>query len=183
MDKNKYFIAIVPPEPLQNNLMELKRELSVRYATKGALRSPAHITLHMPFELEGQKELRFLNAIQQLSFSLRPFEISLSGFDVFEPRVLFVDVLTSEQLLLLREMLVEWVKTQFSIFNQSDDKRGFHPHITIAFRDFKKPMFYQAWNEFRERKFSASFLCTEIHLLKLENERWNSIATIPLRSE
>jgi 2'-5' RNA ligase len=180
MEKNKYFIAIVPPDPLQQELMNLKHELGLKFNTKGALRSPAHITLHMPFELERRKEIRFLEAIKQLSYPVSPFEILLSDFGVFEPRVLFVNVKPSASLVLLRDLLIEWVKSKFAIYNQSDDKRGFHPHITIAFRDFKKQMFYAAWAQFKTQVFSGSFICNEIQLLKFESGKWIPVAVIPL---
>ena len=134
----------------------------------------------MPFDLEGKKEARFLDAVSQLSFKVHPFEIFLSDFGVFEPRVLFVNLNPSESLLSLREMLVQWVKSNFAIYNQSDDIRGFHPHITIAFRDFKKQMFYAAWAQFKTRVFSGSFICNEIQLLKFESGKWIPVSAIPL---
>jgi 2'-5' RNA ligase len=54
--KEKYFIAIVPPEPIKTELQQLKQNFYNLYNTKGALRSPAHITLHMPFEFKEKEE-------------------------------------------------------------------------------------------------------------------------------
>jgi 2'-5' RNA ligase len=34
--------------------------------------------------------------------------------------------------------------------------RGFHPHITIAFRDLKKAVFYKAWEEYKSKLFSET---------------------------
>ncbi len=50
MSIQKYFIAIVIPEPFQVELMDIKNIVKDKFNSKGALRSPAHITLHMPFE-------------------------------------------------------------------------------------------------------------------------------------
>ena len=45
------------------------------------------------------------------------------------------------------------------MFNQSDNLRGFHPHITIAFRDLKKQVFHKAWEEFKDKKYNIDFNC------------------------
>jgi hypothetical protein len=44
-----YFIAHVPEEPVFADLMALKTAVRDLYGSKAALRSPPHITLHMPF--------------------------------------------------------------------------------------------------------------------------------------
>jgi 2'-5' RNA ligase len=50
--------------------------------------------------------------------------------------------------------------------------RGFHPHITIAFRDLKKPTFYKAWEEYKSKTFSADFICNSFSLLKHQKDEW-----------
>ena len=52
----KYFIALVPPEPLLSEIQRVKQQIFDDYGTKGALRSPGHITLHMPFSWEEEKK-------------------------------------------------------------------------------------------------------------------------------
>lgn len=45
-----YFIALVLPSPLYEEVTRLKEYFRDRYNSKAALRSPPHITLHMPFK-------------------------------------------------------------------------------------------------------------------------------------
>src|SRR6185437_1508456 len=97
MPVQKYFIAIVVPEPFQTQLMVFKNVVKDKFNSKGALRSPAHITLHMPFEWKEEKEDALINTLQQFTFS-EGFIIDLQNFSCFEPRVLFVDVLKNELL-------------------------------------------------------------------------------------
>lgn len=172
----KYFIAIIPPEPLSSQIQEIKKSIFLNYGTKGALRSPAHITLHMPFSWEEEREDRLVSALQNYSFNTE-FQISLSNFSCFEPRVIFIDVPENKTLLQLQSDLVQYVKKHLQLFNQSDDMRGFHPHITIAFRDLKKPIFYKIWEDYINKSFSASFNCYQICLLKHIDDKWEAYQT------
>ena len=167
----KYFIAIVPPEPLLSEIQTIKKEVAGNYKSKGALRSLGHITLHMPFSLEEKKEEKLIATLASFSFD-KEVPISLHNFDCFEPRVIFINVIQTDDLFELQKKLVQHVKKHLQLFNQSDDMRGFHPHITIAFRDLKKPTFYLAWDNYKDRSFNSSFYCNSICLLKQINDQW-----------
>ncbi len=167
----KYFIAIVPPEPLLSDIRTVKEDIYRHHGTKGALRSPAHITLHMPFSWEEEKEEKLFSVLQTFQFT-DAVSISLSGFSCFEPRVVFIDVKENEHLFQLQSKLVQHVKSKLQLFNQAESLRGFHPHITVAFRDLKKPQFYKVWEEHQHKTFEASFNCSSIGLLKQLDEKW-----------
>lgn len=171
---SKYFIAIV----LQDNLLEkaegLKHELFNKHGLKGALRSPAHITLHRPFEWKTEKENILIETLKQFSFTNK-FTVDLNNFNCFEPRVIYIDVMRNEKLYDLHDKLTKFCKLKLKLFNEADDERGFKPHITIAFRDLKKPLFYKLWDEFKNKKFSESLPVTRFSLLRLD-EKWDVIA-------
>ena len=150
----KYFIAIVPPEPLLSEIQNIKQSISDNYQSKGALRSPGHITLHMPFSFDESKESKLIECLSDFKFKTQ-FPISLNNYDCFEPRVIFINI-----------------EEQTELFNQSDDMRGFHPHITIAFRDLKKAVFYKIWETFKGKLYYKSFSCHSFCLLKYNDERW-----------
>lgn len=167
----KYFIAIVPPEPLLSDIQNIKQSISDNYQSKGALRSPGHITLHMPFSFDESKENKLIDCLSEFQFKTT-FSISLKNYDCFEPRVIFINVQEQTELFDLQKQLVSHVKRHLNIFNQSDDMRGFHPHITIAFRDLKKAVFYKAWEEYKSKLFSETFACHSFSLLKHQKEEW-----------
>ena len=167
----KYFIAIVPPEPLLSKIQEIKKTISQNYNTKGALRSPGHITLHMPFNWEEEKEAKLVSCLDAFKFD-ESFTITLEGFGSFEPRVVFITIKEENSLFLLQKKIVQHVKANLQLFNQSDSMRGFHPHITIAFRDLKKPIFYKIWEEYSSNSFQEKFNCQSIYLLKHVNDYW-----------
>lgn len=175
----KYFLAIVPDNLILDEIESIKKEISGKYFTKGALLSPAHITLHMPFEYDDVKEEKLIQCLSKFMYS-ENVEISLHGFNSFEPRVVFINVVKTDSLNALQKQLVSHVKQNLFIFNQANGKRGFHPHITIAYRDLKKPVFYQIWDEYHNKIFTKTFTFQSFWLLKKEDKYWELHREFPL---
>lgn len=178
----KYFIAIVPAEPILSNITAVKTELFENYGSKGALRSPAHITLHMPFSWDDDKEEKLVKNLESFQFN-QSVEIELKNYDCFEPRVIYISVSENERLNELQKKIVNHCKKNLQLFNQSDDMRGFHPHVTVAFRDLKKPVFYKIWEGYKDKKFQAQFKCHHICLMKHINDRWEVYKTFEINKE
>jgi 2'-5' RNA ligase len=169
----KYFIAILLPGRVLEQVEALKQELLQQFNLKAALRSPAHITLHRPFEWSEKKEEQLVNTLGEFKFN-RNFEIALKDFNCFEPRVIFADVIKNEVMNELHYNLKYFAQQKLHLYNEVDDMRGFHPHVTIAFRDLRKNKFPGAWEKFKDRKFNAEFRYTGFSLLRLE-KKWEPI--------
>jgi len=180
--EQRYFIAIVPHEKLCDEIVAIKQDFADIYNSKGALRSPAHITLHMPFLWKEEKEEKLLNELTAFKFDTSNFDITLNNFSRFGERVIFIDVEKNETLTQLQKQLVRHVKQLLNLFNQDEDLRGFHPHITVAFRDLKKEQFKKAWQVYKEKEFKAAFNCAAFALLKHDGKRWNVYKTFPLHA-
>jgi 2'-5' RNA ligase len=177
---SRYFIALIPQESLNEKIMAIKREVAEKYGSRGALRSPAHITLHMPFDLVGTKEKKFLEAFSAYAPAIPAFKTQLENFDCFAPRVIFISVKPCETLNELQKNVVEFMKRRFSIFNQSDSRRPFHPHVTVAFRDLKKNSFETAWQDFKNRSFNETLFCDAVSLLVLDEKGWREKIRVSL---
>lgn len=167
----KYFIAIVPSESVLKQMTAIKQNIFQNYGTKGALLSPAHITLHMPFSWDDNKEEKLISVLQTIK-QLTDLSIELNGFGCFEPRVVFINVKPNNELNSLQTEVVKHCKQKLNLFNQAENLRGFHPHITIAFRDLKKPVFYKLWEEYQQKVFTETFNCNSICLMKQIGEQW-----------
>lgn len=176
MSTNKFFLAIVLPAPYQNQVMAMKEYVKEHFESKAALRSPAHITLHMPFEWKDSKEELLLDTLSAFKFG-EEVRIELKDFNCFEPRVVYVDVVKNEKLDALQKTLVQHVKQNLGLMNEAKNIRGFHPHTTIAFRDLKKEMFRLAWTHFKEQKYHGSFIAREFQLLKHAPGQWEVYRT------
>lgn len=169
---NKYFLAVIPPAPLNDTLHKLKVYFHETYQTKAALKSPPHLTLHMPFEWKTDKEDHLLDTLQSFAAGRTNFEITLTGFGAFAPRVIYAAVQDNEPLKTLQLDLHRFCKAELNLFNAQYQDQPFHPHFTLAFRDLKKPQFVKAWEEFRDKPFSAHFEVNRLVVLKHDGKVW-----------
>ncbi|GAB5524686.1 MAG: 2'-5' RNA ligase family protein [Roseivirga sp.] len=180
-ESSRYFLAIIPPVIISDRVKGIKKYFLDHYNCKAPLRSPAHITLHMPFLFKEKKEeelVRKLNdgAIDQLSF-----ELALDGFGAFVPRTIYIAVKQNEQLLSFQKGLTQFTKRELELFNTNYKDQGYHPHVTVAFRDLKKALFPAAWAEFQQRKFSAGFEVSSFWLLKHDGKEWQLHTEFPFQ--
>lgn len=175
MSESLYFIALVPPLPIQEEITSLKKEIAEKYGSKHALKSPPHITLHMPFKWKDKKAEQLQAVMSSLNEQLNPFILNLKDFDFFEPRVVFFDVVENEHLERLQMLVVDTCRKQLKLDNANYKDRPFHPHVTIGFRDLKKHMFYEARKEFEKRELSLEFEASHVSLLKHDGSCWNVV--------
>jgi 2'-5' RNA ligase len=175
-----YFIALLPPEPYLSDVFHLKQEMAERFQSKASLNSPAHITLHMPFKFPEKKEQIILEAVSQVVERHSQFPICQRGFGAFEPRVIFVNVELSQQLRDLQKDVLSNMRRQCKIENSDYKNMGFHPHMTIAFRDLKKSVFSEAWTAFQHKEIEMNWQANEICLLKHDGKKWEVFKQLAL---
>lgn len=150
--------------------MELKREVAELFGSKASLNSPAHITLHMPFQYRKDREQSIFETLQSLSNPT--FVLNHDGFGAFAPRVIFVNVEHTPQLDFLQSQIKKVCRTQLKLENADYKRQGFHPHMTIAFRDLKKNRFAEAWGHYQNQVFEASWQCQSFWLLQHNGHFW-----------
>ncbi|MBO3698817.1 2'-5' RNA ligase family protein [Roseivirga sp. E12] len=168
----KYFLAIIPSEPVQSQVQEIKEYFRDTYGSKGALRSPAHITLHMPFRWKEKKEGKLFDLLAQATKESK-FELELNGYGAFSPKTMFIKNQQSQELIDFQKRLADFAKRHMNLFNATHN-RGYHPHMTVAFRDLKKDAFLEAWDEFKEKDFNERLIVDSFWLLKHDGTRWNA---------
>lgn len=170
-----FFIAIIPSEPVFSEIHALKVEVSEKFGSAHALKSPPHITLHMPFKWKDSRIGELNSVINELNSDWDSFDADLNGFDFFEPRVVFVNVMKNENLEILQKKVVAICRKQLKLANANYKDRAFHPHVTIGFRDLKKPDFYLARDYYSSRKYEATFQVSEVTLLRHTGKEWEVI--------
>lgn len=171
-DQALYFLALIPDEPVYAETFSFKQEVAGKFNSKGALRSPPHITLHMPFKWRADREKELTEKLEQFQFDGYPLTIDLDGFDFFEPRVVFVHVVKSEILARLQKELSDFVRRELNFFNADYKDRGFHPHLTIGFRDLKKAIFPELKACYQGQIYQRQFEVSNICLLKHNGNKW-----------
>lgn len=168
----KYFLALIPKEPLASAIYGLKEQMAAEFNSKAALRSPAHLTLHMPFLWKERNEGRLFNLLAQAT-KVESFKLFLEGFGAFPPRTIYIKNKESAKLNAFHRAFIQHTKLNLKLLN-STHNRGFSPHITIAFRDLKKDVFPQAWRRFENQSFESTMEVDSFWLLKHDGKHWQA---------
>jgi 2'-5' RNA ligase len=180
-DHQRYFLALVPPEPIFSEAHQLKNYFKEKYNSKASLNSPPHITLHMPFLWKEKKETILLEKLKNFASKQLAFHLHLQNYKAFPPRVIYIDVLANESLLLFQKTLERFCKVEFQLFNANRLDQAYHPHLTLAFRDLKKDLFPVAWQEFEAKEYNRSFRVKEMAVLKHSGTAWEVLSTCLLK--
>jgi 2'-5' RNA ligase len=182
-DKIKeYFIAIIPPSPVYENVWKLKQYFQEKYNSKASLNSPPHITLHMPFQWKTHKEEELVDKLGTFFKGCDPFKVCLDNFSSFPPRVIFVNVVKSLELENLQKALQRFCKKELNLFNANYQDGPFSPHMTLAFRDLDKLEYKHAWEEFKTKEYKAEFVADKIALLRHDGKVWHIFKNFNLQS-
>jgi 2'-5' RNA ligase len=178
----QYFIAFIPPAPVYDEALALKYYFQEKYKSKAALNSPPHITVHMPFRWKETKEHDLTQKLQRFVKDFDPIKICLDNFSSFPPRVIFINVANSVALNDFQRSIQRFCKKELNLFNANYREDPYHPHLTLAFRDLKKQVYKEAWEEFKVKEFKAEFMADKLALLKHDGKRWNVYKDFNLES-
>ncbi|MEH2222958.1 2'-5' RNA ligase family protein [Nostoc sp.] len=170
---SRFFIALLPPQDIQDYANEIKQYFADRYASSGALKSPPHITLQPPFEWADANLPRLEASLKEFANGQQPVAITLKGFDAFAPRVIYINVVRSQEFLTLQADLMAYTESNLEIVDKVSKTRPFAPHLTVAFRDLTKQNFKAAWPEFENRQLHFEFTADKLTLLLHDGKRWN----------
>ncbi len=170
--KRRYFIALLPPSPIQAEVTAVKEYISRTFESRAALRSPPHITLQAPFEWLESDIDQVRTCLAHFASGLIPFTVSLSGFGAFVPRVIYIQVESTADLTHLQTHLATCLKESLAIVDAKAATRKFTPHMTVAFRDLSRQKFKAAWPDFQDRPFESTFIATDLTLLIHTGQRW-----------
>lgn len=170
---NRFFIALLPPPDIQDYVNQIKQYFAERYGSRAAQKSPPHITLQPPFEWLEEEVPALKQCLSTFVNNREPVRVTLSGFAAFPPRVIYINVLKTEELLSLQTDLMAHLETILGIVDPVSKSREFSPHLTVAFRDLKQQNFKTAWAEFQQQQLQFEFIADYLTLLLHDGKRWN----------
>ena len=174
-----FFIALLPPIEIQNQVTEIKHYFAEHYNSSHALKSPPHITLQPPFKWLTEDLDQLEQHLSLFCQNYSPIPITLSGFNAFPPRVIYVDVIKTPELLTLQQDLMAYLEQHLNIVDEVSKKRPFSPHMTVAFKDLTRQAFKTAWSEFEQRSIQFEFTTPQLTLLIHNEQKWNIKAEFP----
>lgn len=173
--RNKFFVALVCPLPLQDRVNQLKIWVKEQYRCRVPMNSPPHLTLIPPFWFDSQKEPLVLSAMDSFRYDPGIPEIRLLNFSHFDGRVLYIRVVEDPALLDLKQKLESHFISILGGAIVVDD-RPFHPHITIASPGRRRSAFHRGIQDLASREFEDQFRAKKISLLKHDGVSWQVIA-------
>ena len=174
-----YFIALMPPEHIRQEIESFKIEIQKKFGLAHALKLPAHLTLKIPFRINEEKLEELLPAIDKFWKNQKSFEIELDGFGRFGKQVIFVNVQDHRPLITLHEDLLDIISRLVDL-KKHEIASKIYPHLTIATRDLKRTDFPQIWEMFENRLYNSSFEANEISIFRHDGKLWNAIQSFQL---
>jgi 2'-5' RNA ligase len=177
--KSLFFMALLPPSNIQDDVNLIKQHFADCYGSRAAQKSPPHITLQPPFEWLAEEVPALKQCLSSFAHNRESVPITLSGFAAFPPRVIYINVLKTQELLTLQTDLMAHLEAVLGIVDPVSKSRAFSPHMTVAFRDLTRQNFKAAWQEFQQRQLQFEFTATQLTLLIHDGKRWNVSAEFP----
>ena len=169
-----YFVASIPGAPQQALVTEIKQYIASEYNLVHALKSPPHITLYPPFSLKTHLEAQLIWKLNDFAKGQSPFMLKINGLGRFSPRVVYLHVSSSREMITLQENLSEFLETSLSL-SARHRNRAYKPHMTLATRIPTKELFFQVWNDMRDRAIEFDFLAEGLYLLRHNGMTWEVI--------
>lgn len=170
--KQRFFIALLPPVEVQQCVNQIKQHFEQVYHSRAAQKSPPHVTLHPPFEWNLEDRLTLEQNLQQFAQTHPPVPVTLDGFAAFRPRVIYINVLKTPELLAVQKNLMAYLESSLDIVHEASKNRAFSPHLTVAYRDLTKENFYRAWPEFMQQQLHFEFTVPQLTLLIHNGKLW-----------
>lgn len=179
--QTRFFVALMPPQPIQDYADRIVQELSDRYQTRTA-KAPPHITLQPPFLWQSSAVAELEGCLSSFAHTQSKIPVILSGFGSFAPRVLFINVLRTTELLQAQANLMVHLEQHLGIADAVAQRRPFAPHLTVASRNLTRQTYRQAWSDLQQRSVEFQFVGDRLTLLIHDGQCWQVQSEFPLAS-
>lgn len=137
MLKELYYVAIIPPAGLYEQVDFIRKKLSEYFGFKAALKSPPHITLVAPVHLGIEEVEELTLGIEMLLEKERAFSLKLGEVSWFGFNTVFLSLHQNDDLKRLEELHKKATNMLPTRLTGKRDQK-FHPHMTLANRDVEK---------------------------------------------
>ena len=175
-EQHLYFIAIMLPQRINEEIIAFKNDMALRFQSKKALRTASHITLKAPFKMPPAVHGNVLQWFNGMNITVVPFMQEIKDFGAFSNKhnpVIYVQPVMNSSLQHLQKEVLQQFSSTFPKELISRNEYTFSPHITIGYRDLHLQQFKEAWKEYAAKQYTALFEVNSFQLLQHTNGRWN----------
>jgi 2'-5' RNA ligase len=169
--QTRFFVALLPPAEIQDYAANVIQDLSQRYHTRTS-QSPPHITLQPPFLWSRARLADLTASLQTFAHEQSALPVFLSNFGAFAPRVLYLQVVKTPELLAFQSVLSKHLVIANIIDPAHQEQRPYVPHLTVASRKLTRQTFQQAWSELQTQTVQFQFMADRLTLLIYIDQRW-----------
>lgn len=167
--ENLFLICLIPPATVIDDVDEIRKSISAEYNVFESLKRPAHITLYNPVKISNEQEKRFFKVLEDASY-LNTFEQVLKNFKSFPPHTVYIDVEQNDGIMKLQTQIKTALKPLALI--PAKEVTKFTPHLTIAFKDVKVPVYDLIMDAYRDKNFKRTFIVTGFSVYKHIDKKW-----------
>lgn len=170
---NLYYIGLIPDEELNSLCVAYKNQAEELFTCKAAKKSPAHITIVPPFEIDSSNMELINQELSELVKNYTTLELAIHGWNHFKERTIYLAIEATPQ---LKQMFTEVYDRVIHYVTPRGDRK-FIPHISIINRDLAPENFTAAYDFFNQKPLPAKCICSKLVLFSLVNGKWrNSIS-------
>lgn len=146
----------------------LRRDVFKRFGAKSS-KLPAHFTIKAPFESNSITEVDHI--LSNFIKNHRAEKLELKGYNHFDDRVIFMDVLMSEEGKKVHDELIdELMKVPYLEFTKKDGKDK-KIHVTITSKNIKEK-FQDIWDYVNETECNFKDEFNNVCIYKWEEYTW-----------
>jgi len=168
-------MAVIPSEEICGIVTVIKNDFAETYNSRAALKSPPHITLVPPFHYELEREEELKSQLIEFCDNQRSFPLELNGYQAFIPRVIYINIQQSDKLFELFNHITKHFESRLGLVSKRRKGRQFSPHMTVAFSDLTKEMFYKAWRVYKSKDLHFRFEVSNVSLLRHNGKMWETV--------
>lgn len=174
----EYLLLISPNELVRRFAWKIKQFFTQQYDCTKANRLSPHITVGT-FLLREKLESTIVRSLEHFAITVEPFKAEFDGFGSFSSQTIFLNISNNQPF----AQLSKGSKHASARFTSNNSHFSSNAHLTIA-RAMDAEQFRDAWQDWKDKSFKASFNVSEMILLRRPFEkdkvsRFEKIATFP----
>ncbi|UKT64839.1 2'-5' RNA ligase family protein [Pedobacter mucosus] len=168
--ENLFLVCLIPPTSIIEDIDEIRNYISEKYNVHESLKRPAHITLYNPVRLtSAAQEKTFFDSLNDAAFA-QPFNQVLMNFGSFAMHTFYLNVVQNDGIMNLQAQIKKELKP-LKLLPELDNFK-YTPHLTLAFKDLKPPVYELISADFKNKNFKRSFEVSGFSVYKHIEKRW-----------